>query len=175
MMMMMTMMMMMMFKFLRAREVSGVPEATACWKYFQLFQDLGTESCAPGIPKRKSCCNIQHQEILPNISKDALPMLATSNVIYKFVCCCNNSYVGRTSKRLGSIIRQHVPKYAIELFDNKVLPMQKETIRCMHQKVPDARPQESPNTCWRTTAAPKGTALSGSQLLDAQKRISSFT
>ena len=50
-------------------------------------------------------------------------MLVTSNVIYKLVCYCDNSYVGRTSQRLGSIIRQHVPKYAMELFDNRVLPI----------------------------------------------------
>ena len=64
-------------------------------------------------------------------------MLATSNVIYKFVWCRDNSYVGRTFKRLGSRIRKHVPKYAIEIYDNSVLPMQTEAIISMNQKALD--------------------------------------
>ena len=77
----------------------------------------------------------QARKMFSNMSKDVLVMLATSNVMYKFVCCCDNSYIGRTTQRLGSRIRQHVlPKYAMDLFDNRALPMQKNVIRCTHQK-----------------------------------------
>ena len=40
----------------------------------------------------------------------------------------------RLTQRLGSRISQHVPKYADDLFDSKVLPMQKHVIRCTHRK-----------------------------------------
>ena len=74
-------------------------------------------------------------KMLPNMSKDVLPILATSNVTYKFVCCCHNSYVGRTAERLASRIRKQVPKYAVDLFNSRVSPMQKHAIRCTHRKV----------------------------------------
>ena len=69
------------------------------------------------------------------MSIDVLHILATSNVINKFVCCCDNSYVKRTIQRLGSRVRQHVPKYAMERFDSRVLPMQKDVIRYTDRKV----------------------------------------
>ena len=55
--------------------------------------------------------------------KNVIPVLATSNVRYKFVCFCDNRY--GTSQKLGRRIKQHVPKYAVDLFETKVLPMQK--------------------------------------------------
>ena len=76
----------------------------------------------------------QARKMLTSLSKDVITMLATINVIYKFVCCCDNSYVERTTQRLGSMIKQHVPKYAEDLFDSRVLPMQKHVIRCTHRK-----------------------------------------
>ena len=70
--------------------------------------------------------------ILSNISKDILPMLATSNVMYKFVWCCDNSYV---NKYLSEIrIRQYVPKYAMDLLHSRVFLMKKHVIRCAHRK-----------------------------------------
>ena len=32
----------------------------------------------------------QARKMLPNLSKDVLPLLDTTNVIYKFMCCCDN-------------------------------------------------------------------------------------
>ena len=79
--------------------------------------------------------NYQARKVLPYLSKDVLTLLATSNVIYKFVFWCDISYVGRTTERLGSRIRQHVPKYAMNLFDSRAwLPMHKHVIRCTHRK-----------------------------------------
>ena len=74
------------------------------------------------------------RKMLPNSSKYVRPLLATSNVIYKFVYCCDNSYLGRTTQRLGSRIRQHVPKYAEDLFDSRVLRMLKHVVKCTHRK-----------------------------------------
>ena len=65
------------------------------------------------------------RNMVPNMSKDVLSMIATSNVVNKFVCCCENSCVGRTTQRMESRIRQHVAKYASDLFDNRMLPVQK--------------------------------------------------
>ena len=61
-------------------------------------------------------------------------MLATNNVMYKFVYCCDNSYVGHTTQRRGSRIRQHDPKYAMDLFGCRVLPKQKYVIWGFHRK-----------------------------------------
>ena len=72
--------------------------------------------------------------MLSNSNKGVLPLIATSNVIYKFMCCCDNSYVGRTTQRLGSRIRQHVPQYAMDLFDRRVLPIKEYVTRCTHRK-----------------------------------------
>ena len=41
--------------------------------------------------------------------KDALPTSASSKVIYKYVCNCGDSYVGRTRRRLATRVREHVP------------------------------------------------------------------
>ena len=40
--------------------------------------------------------------------KDVLPILQQSNLIHKFQCYCNATYIGRTSQRLR--VRQYVPK-----------------------------------------------------------------
>ena len=72
--------------------------------------------------------------MLTNLNKHVLPMLATINLIYKFVYCCDNSYIGRTTQILGSRIKQHVPKYATAFFDSRVLPTQKYVIRRTQRK-----------------------------------------
>ena len=42
--------------------------------------------------------------------KDVLPIFQQSNLIYKFQCCCNATYIGRTSQRLEVKVRQHVSR-----------------------------------------------------------------
>ena len=48
---------------------------------------------------------------LSAIKKDVLPALLLSNVVYNFLCHCDNRYVGHTSQRLQDKIRQRVPKF----------------------------------------------------------------
>ena len=42
-------------------------------------------------------------------NKDKVSMLNNSNVVYKFVCSCNKTYMGRTSNNLLTRINQHLP------------------------------------------------------------------
>ena len=49
-------------------------------------------------------------ELFSATTKDVLPALQKSNVIYQFLCYCDSRYVGRTSQRLQERIKQHVPK-----------------------------------------------------------------
>ena len=46
---------------------------------------------------------------LPSIQKDCVPTNQKSSVIYEFTCQCDSGYVGRTTQRLGDMIKQHVP------------------------------------------------------------------
>ena len=48
--------------------------------------------------------------------KDCTSMLSTSCVIYKWECRCGASYLGRTERRLGCRIKEHVPRW---LLNNK--------------------------------------------------------
>ena len=43
--------------------------------------------------------------------KDCTHVLSHHNVIYKFQCDCGSSYVGRTGRRLGVRISEHVPRW----------------------------------------------------------------
>ena len=58
----------------------------------------------------------QQKETLFGTKKYRVYLKLLYIVIYKFVYCCENSFIGRTTKRLGSMIGQHVPKYAMDLF-----------------------------------------------------------
>ena len=49
-------------------------------------------------------------QLLPVATKDVLPALQNSNVIYQFSCHCDSRYVGRTSQRLQDRIKQRVSK-----------------------------------------------------------------
>ena len=48
--------------------------------------------------------------------KDRTPTLHLRNVVYKFKCSCDSMYVGRTSQRFHSRIKEHVPKSLKEAF-----------------------------------------------------------
>ena len=45
-----------------------------------------------------------------SIHKDVLPIFQQINLINKFQCRCNASYIGHTSQRLEVRIKQHVPR-----------------------------------------------------------------
>ena len=42
-------------------------------------------------------------------NKDKLPIFKQSNLIYKFTCRCNSTYIGMTCQRLEVRVRQHIP------------------------------------------------------------------
>ena len=46
--------------------------------------------------------------------KDPVSVSATPNVIYEFSCNCGCNYVGRTKRRLGDRIKEHIPKWYLE-------------------------------------------------------------
>ena len=41
---------------------------------------------------------------------DKLPIFKQSMLIYRFVCRCSSTYIGRTCQRLEVRIRQHIPR-----------------------------------------------------------------
>ena len=43
-------------------------------------------------------------------NKDKLPIFKQSNLIYKFVCRCNSTYISMTCQRLEVRVRQHIPR-----------------------------------------------------------------
>ena len=43
-------------------------------------------------------------------NKDKLPIFKQSNLIYKFTCRCNSTYIGMTCQRLEVRVRQHIPR-----------------------------------------------------------------
>ena len=43
-----------------------------------------------------------------SIHKDVLPLFQQSDLIHKFQCCCNVTYIGRTFQRLEVRVKQHV-------------------------------------------------------------------
>ena len=49
--------------------------------------------------------------ILTSAPKDVLPTLNRSNLVYEFVCHCESRYVGKTTQRLLSRVKEHVPVY----------------------------------------------------------------
>ena len=47
--------------------------------------------------------------VFRSTQKDVLPIFQQSNLIYKFQCCCNATYIGCTSQCLEVRVKQHVP------------------------------------------------------------------
>ena len=43
--------------------------------------------------------------------KDAISTLQRSHVIYRYICDCGNSYIGRTERNLMVRIKEHVPRW----------------------------------------------------------------
>ena len=46
--------------------------------------------------------------------KDRLPHTYSSSLVYQFICDCGAVYIGRTSRRLETRVREHLPKWLIE-------------------------------------------------------------
>ena len=47
--------------------------------------------------------------MLPSSCKDKIPTQQQSNIIYLFSCRCGSRYVGKTTQRLETRVKQHVP------------------------------------------------------------------
>ena len=64
----------------------------------------------------KKCCKPIEAKLVFNSfkirdalsTKDKIPMLQKSNVIYKFTCVCKTTYIGETSRRLNIRIAEHL-------------------------------------------------------------------
>ena len=63
--------------------------------------------------------------ILQSAVKDVLPSMNRSNLVYLFSCCCESKYVGRTSQRLQSRIKQHIPKNILKVLGTNKKPKSK--------------------------------------------------
>ena len=48
-----------------------------------------------------------------HLVKDKLPANDSKNVIYLYTCACSSSYIGRTSRKLSSRIKEHLPKWLL--------------------------------------------------------------
>jgi len=40
-------------------------------------------------------------------------MAAKSNIVYKYTCACNATYIGKTTQRFSERIKQHVPESVV--------------------------------------------------------------
>ena len=60
--------------------------------------------------------------ILPSFTKDSLPTFHMNLTIYQFKCRCDAVYVGRTSKRLESRIKEHVSNSTLRHISNGTTP-----------------------------------------------------
>ena len=56
------------------------------------------------------CIVYTTRQLLLVAKKNVLPASHQSNIVYQFLCHCDNRYVGRTFQRLQQRIKQHVPK-----------------------------------------------------------------
>ena len=62
---------------------------------------------------------------LLSIQKDCVPTNQKSSAIYEFTCQCDSGYEGRTTQRLGDMIKQHVPSN----IRNKTAPQREQPLR----------------------------------------------
>ena len=70
--------------------------------------------------------------ICGSVHKDVLPIFQQSNLIYKFQCRCNATYIGRISHRLEVTVKQHVPCHLTNLVISiKFLHIVKLLFLCM--------------------------------------------
>ena len=66
------------------------------------------ESCYGSVSTRLVFTS---KRMLPVASKDVLPAIQKSFVIYEYKCHCDSRFVGRTSQRLQDRIKQYVPQW----------------------------------------------------------------
>ena len=54
-------------------------------------------------------------------------------MVYTFVCCCSNSYIGQASRHLETSINEHVPKYLREHIKNQPKTISIATLNPMNR------------------------------------------
>ena len=78
---------------------------------------------------------LHHQQLLPTAQTEVLLASHQRNLVYQFLCHCDNQYVGRTSQRLQQRIKQHISKTILQrhIFKTKahwpVLASQSEALK----------------------------------------------
>ena len=100
------------------RDTNKVFGPLKCPVYFRLpWVGFATESIANKIASSVYHC---YNAVNPipiftsrpafNSTKVKLPIFKRSNLIYKFTCRCNSTYIGMTCQRLEVRVRQHIPR-----------------------------------------------------------------
>ena len=82
------------------------------WSFPQLYKDNHSDergAISETYDSVRLKCIYQTRKVPVKSSKDVLPTLCKSNVIYLFVCQCEKAYVGRTTQSLKTRVDQHVP------------------------------------------------------------------
>ena len=101
------------------RDTNKVFGSLKCPVYFRLsWVGFATESIANKIASSVYHCynavNLRpiftSRPAFNSTNKDKLPILKQSNLIYKFTCRCNSTYIGMTCQRLEVRVRQHIPR-----------------------------------------------------------------
>ena len=88
---------------------------------------------------------LRSQPILSAAHKDVLPTLQRSNVIYLFTCHCDSRYVGKTTQRLLTRVKQHVPLY---VRNNTKLDVTPQSAIGKHLRNNEACRQNFTNDCF---------------------------
>ena len=60
--------------------------------------------------------------IFNHVHKDPIPTYDQTMVVYRYKCCCEGSYVGRTGRRLMLRMKEHVPKCVRDFIKNPQHP-----------------------------------------------------
>ena len=76
----------------------------------QLITDKVSSSVTPCYNAAMVRTIFTTQAAFPSIHKDVLPIFQQSNLIYKFQCCYNVTYIGYTSQHLEIRVKQHVSR-----------------------------------------------------------------
>ena len=101
------------------RDTNKVFGPLKCPVYFRLpWVGFATESIANKITSSVYRCynavNLSPiftpRPAFNSTNKDKLPIFKQCNLIYKFICRCNSTYIGMTCQRLEVRVRQHIPR-----------------------------------------------------------------
>ena len=86
----------------------------------QINQDIA-KVVSKAFPNVRSIVAFTTRRSFSGIAKDVLPTTALNNVIYKYTCRCERTYVGKTSQIFHERIKQHVPEKLLNLAPGTML------------------------------------------------------